>query len=150
MTATKVQSKIIEVPVSTYVRRILEKDSQTDEDGCIRIYENSLPGQSLVQVVAELPFPAIKRPPRETIRLKVSERLFHRYYQWSGDELYRLGAFYERVAQRIMCAWLDAGKAMGFTQVGAAQKLYEHYGIDEWDYPRDNLIQLYKTHRTDE
>lgn len=140
------ETTIIQVPVATYVRRVLEKDTPPDPDGAIHIRENSWAGGALSHIQAELPF-ASRDVRREHVKLKISHRLAARYRHWQGPELYQLGAFYERCAQRILCAWIDCAVAFGHTQTDCIERAYHFFDIGEDDYPRENLVQLYKERR---
>lgn len=142
--------KILEIPCRNWVARVLTAYEEADDDGCIYLRENTLEGQSLSHVQAELPFrddttELISR--METVKVKVSQRLYYRYHQWMGSEVFNLGNFYEKIAQRLLMAWIDAGRAFGQTQKDSVLKFYEEFGIDQEEYPVLNAIQLYKKHR---
>jgi hypothetical protein len=140
--------EIIEVPIAAFAKKVLLKSEALDDDGAIKINENTLPGKSLLCIDVELPFPDLSKITFDTVKLKVSTRIASRYKRWQGSELNDLGAYYEKVAQKIIMSMLDMAVLLNYPQKDSLDLIYSHFGFEEWDYERESLLQLYKLQRT--
>lgn len=139
---------VIEIPVAAHVKRVLLKTEKVDLDGHFHFCENSVLGEALANISAELPFEDAGRVPGDIITVKVSQRLWNRFCKWESYQVLRMGVFYEKIVQRIMCAWIDAYWYQGGSQQAAIEAIFDHFQLEEEEYSREALMELYKRLRT--
>jgi hypothetical protein len=140
----------LDVPVREFTRNILlRSEGESLSTGVIKLTESDLAGKALICYQAEIGFDMqLPQLPGATIRLQLSHRLYHQFYKWNkADGLLVLGSFYEKVAMRTLHSWLDCAVALSMPKQRALDAAYEHFEIDEWMLPQENVLQLYKYHR---
>lgn len=136
----------IEVPVLTFVRKVLEGMYNGKP---LYAPNSSLLGKAFENMpfsvqVFDFPQPRI---PGDKITVMLSSRLANRYKEWGGDWLFRLGSFFEKEAQMLMIFYVTGQTRCGRSTVDAIRDFYALYGIDEDDYPEETAIKLLYRHR---
>jgi hypothetical protein len=135
----------IEVPVLTFVRKVLEGMYNGKP---LYAPNSSLLGKAIEHApfaVQVFDFPQLPTP-GDKITVLMSHRLAARYKEWGGEWVFRLGSFFEKEAQMLMIFYVTAQVRCGRSTVDAIRDFYALYGIDEDDYGEETAVKLLYRH----
>lgn len=141
------KDRVIEIPVLPHVAAVMRRLYGGE---VISANHNTLRGKAIancfVEIPDELSFPE-QNFKYEKIQIALNYRIARYYTRWGMHKAFELGAYYEKVVQRMMLCHIVAqvrcGKSINF----AINDFYELYGITEDDYARESALMMYHTYK---
>ena len=130
----------VKIPVLPYVRKVL-----LHEYGPEPILINNLTVLGKAMYSTPLDFPDFEPAEvrGEAMKFHISHNLYGQYKQYKA--LFQSGCYFEKVAQRMLLAHIEAQQRIGGKILDAIEDWFEMYGIEEGvDYRLDAAYELWK------
>ena len=140
------KNKKINVPVATWVKKVLQKQYGQEIKLSYNNILGSITDHQWFIAIGELDF-VPERVVGDTISVEVSERLSFHYLTYGNDRLHALGMFWERYCHELMVQFVQAQVRTGQSIVASLSDFYKYYSLDENDLNSESAMKFYQRHR---
>lgn len=150
LTTVASTSKIIEIPVRSYVKKVLMSKKvwvKKTDDGrvVLKTNYNTLLGKAVYNMIADLPeelgFP--ESLPMDKISIELPHRVAIYYTRYGLWKVFELGVYYERVVQDMMLQHIAAQVRCNRSISKAIADFMAMYGIEDIEYESRTAEQLW-------